>query len=190
MRTVATGTKGHGSLFHRCKLRCLSQASPRERSWATSSKTVGKDGPPTQRTRLWSVARRSASAQAALAFRSRHLSSRQPASRCPWRLSQHQCDWDYLRHRRRAFLMLLPAGDKVASEIFAGSLSGVFGNFLGSGVVAGPQPRSGFGKIGALRVGAHAAELAHDDASVLAVGGRKRGRACSNCRSARARSVG
>ena len=97
---------------------------------------------------------------------------------------------DRLRHRRRAFLMLLPAGDKVAGEIFAGSLSGVFWNFLGSGVVAGPQPLSGFWKIGALRVGAHAAELAHDDASVLAVGGRKRGRACSNCRSARARSVG
>ena len=97
---------------------------------------------------------------------------------------------DHLRHRRRAFLMLVPTGDKLASEILIGSLSGVFGNFLGSGVIAGPQHLSGFGKIGALRVGAHAAELAHDDASVLAVGGRKRGRACSNCRSARARRVG
>ena len=58
------------------------------------------------------------------------------------------------------------------------------------GVVAGPQKLSGFGESGALRVGAHAAELSHDGASVAAVGGRKRGRACANCCWAKARKVG
>ena len=49
---------------------------------------------------------------------------------------------------------------------------------------------SGFGKIGALRVGAHPAELAHDAAFVVGVGGRKRGHFRANCCPAKTLNVG
>ena len=44
---------------------------------------------------------------------------------------------DELGHRRRVFLTLVPAANKVSGEIFAGRLNGIFGNFLMSSVVAG-----------------------------------------------------
>lgn len=85
---------------------------------------------------------------------------------------------DHLGHGLGTLALLIPTGNKVPGQFFIHRLLLILlgRRVLVGGGVGGFEQLFGFGKIGALRVSVHTAQLAQDGASVLAVGCRKGGR--------------
>jgi len=83
---------------------------------------------------------------------------------------------NHLGHGLVTFGLHAPTGDKMPSEILLPLAGPSFSRcILAEVAVAGSEKLFGLGKIGGLRIGAHAAEFALDGATVLAVDRRKRG---------------
>ena len=83
---------------------------------------------------------------------------------------------NHLGHGLVSFGLHAPTGDKMPSEILLLLGPRPFRRCVFAEVaIAGFEKLFGLGKIGGLRIGAHAAQFAFDNAPVLAVDCRKRG---------------